>query len=138
MYITNSGVHNAVHNEPTSRHPDCPDVHIGVCPTCRRLYARDESREPPIKHEAVADASEEDGHCETATKPKQVRPERSFTNAPSPSETRLDAAKRVLSSAERYARWRAKQIREDPEGFRAREAARMKKRRQTHDPPSDE
>ena len=24
-----------------TRHPDCPDVHLGVCAKCRRLYERD-------------------------------------------------------------------------------------------------
>lgn len=27
--------------EPEVRHPDCPDVHLGVCSKCRRLYERD-------------------------------------------------------------------------------------------------
>ena len=29
--------------EPKFRHPDCPDVHLGVCAKCRRLYERDAS-----------------------------------------------------------------------------------------------
>lgn len=53
---------------------------------------------------------------------------------PPSSETRIEVA--PLTPAERYARWRAKQIKEDPDGFRKREKDRISRIRAG--PKSDE
>lgn len=42
---------------PDKRHPECPDVHLGGCPKCRRLWERDLARSPKPATEKLASSS---------------------------------------------------------------------------------
>lgn len=101
------------------RHPDCPDVHIGICPKCRRLYERDrlgvERTDKAKAREVVPGAGER------SVEPRSSEPSR--------------GGKRVvqsLTNAERQKRWRERRGDEYREWNRER--MRRKRNAQKADP----
>lgn len=85
------------------RHPECPDVHLGVCPKCRRLYARDTSSEPD---EGISGRTGRDDQALAEEPSPQSTPSEDVPSAP--KETRLNVARTVLTDAQRSKRYREK------------------------------
>lgn len=58
--------------EPKFRHPDCPEVHLGVCAKCRRLYAASLTNleaPMPVKNRATPAAEVVERRVDEAPKP---------------------------------------------------------------------
>jgi Zn-finger nucleic acid-binding protein len=89
---------------PNRRHPRCPDVHLGLCPKCRRLWAA-ELTDKAKAREAVSD---EPRSLEPSRGGKRVVKSRPFTRA-------------EISRRQRE---------RDPEAYRAWNRERMKRKRQ--------
>lgn len=107
------------------RHPDCPDVHMGSCPNCRRLYERDKRSAESSVAEDIPDATEAAERGSPLVGTDGDIPARS-SRAPDVSKTdRLQAARKALTRAEISRRQREK----DPEGYRKWNRERMKERR---------
>ena len=91
------------------RHPECPDVHLGSCPKCERLWKRDHlKRSSAVERRAVNPQVE--GSSPSATKSE-----------------RLDRARKALTRAEISRRQRER----DPEGYRKRNRERMRRVRKS-------
>lgn len=103
-----------MHNEPKTRHPECPDVHMGVCPKCRRLYERDRKAA-----ERIEDASSE------AVPALSVLEDVGVEEVSAPPHPQC-GERHILTNAERQKKWRDK----DPEAYRVWNRERMRKRRQ--------
>lgn len=128
------------------RHPECPDVHLGLCRECERLYERDriaadrlgvsEIGASTIPDEAVSVQDDVDAG-DVVVEPPDSDP---VTDAPPKSE-KLAVAKSAMegavtrearSAADRSARYRERKKLSDPE-FLEREAARKREMRRKRD-----
>ena len=90
---------------------------MGVCPKCRRLYERDEADRVEATHSGPA-SEDTISDREDVAEPAVEEPDDSCPAAPADE-------KQALTNSERQQRHREK----DPEGYRARNAERMRKRR---------
>ena len=100
---------------PNVRHPDCADVHLGLCPKCRRLYDKD--RRKAEEWESVSDLTPVE--------------RKSLAVSEEELEKRIETAKgharkEAMTNAERQKRWRERQ----GEAYREWNRKRMRCRRQ--------
>lgn len=118
---------------PAYRHPDCPDVHLGSCPTCKRLWERDARVE--IERPSVSEAGASSVDVEAVAGSADVDRRSDLDGAVGDSEApdvstkaeKIDVAKKALSRAEISRRQREK----DPEGYRKWNRERMRRRRKS-------
>lgn len=94
------------------RHPDCPDVHLGSCPKCERLWKRDAARQGSV-HEQSAVGAVDAGSPGQSADPSSVPLEVSGSGAPS----------KALTPAEKQRRYRQRH------GDRVRKLNRERMRR---------
>ena len=124
--------------EPTQRHPECPDVHLGVCAKCRRLYARDDRLgEQPRDEQPVAGVG---GRPDKLSKAEAGETPAALTSTlpVDPLKEQSDALirecmKEAMTPAEknreRVRRWRKKVLSDPEKAELLREADRLRKRR---------
>ena len=114
---------------PERRHPKCPNVHVGSCPECRRLWIRDAESQRSESPALVAPVSAVVADPQRERIPSSSDGDVSAgRKADVATADRLEAGREVLTVAERSARYRAKQKLEGPE-FLEREKLRMRARR---------
>lgn len=128
-----------MHNEPKVRHPDCPDVHIGVCPKCWRLYARDaKAAEEEVEAVPARPVSVSSGAVDVAPEEPSVSvddasevgvPVQRSEEGDAPSHPECGEA-HILTNAQRQKKWRDKQ----GEAYREWNRERMKLIRQRGGP----
>lgn len=109
---------------PDKRHPECPDVHLGSCPNCRRLWIRDLENASLSTAPVLPDESEareiESASREAVSVVSDGRDEILAQAKPD----RLAVAREALSPAAKQARFR----KAHPD-YVEREKARLKARR---------
>lgn len=122
------------------RHPECPDVHLGECPKCKRLYGRDRLERSsaverrPVKSQVEGSSpsapAKSSGPTDKAKAGEVVSDAGEKSDEPRPLQPsrggeRVVETPKALTPAQKQKRYRERHGDE----YRKREAERQKRRR---------